>query len=134
MGEDVNNYEEIIFDDEDDYEEGAGDDGNAYSSGPEAGNEGYESSSSDEFLEVPMNDITICRRKQLCDYSLYSLETLMSFWAIFTCKSARHPLPLTSIIIMSFGEDVNNCEEIIFDNKDNFYGRTGIDNKASSNS
>ena len=62
MGEDVNNYEEIIFDDEDDFEEGAGEDGNAYSSGPEA-NEGYESSSSDEFLEVPMNDITICRRK-----------------------------------------------------------------------
>ena len=61
MGEDVNNYEEIIFDD-DDLEDATGDEGNAYSSGQE-GHEGYESSSSDEFLEIPMNDITICRRK-----------------------------------------------------------------------
>ena len=57
MGEDVNNYEEIIFDD-DELEE-AEELGNFYSS--QDGN-GYESSSSDEFLEIPINDVTICKR------------------------------------------------------------------------
>ena len=52
----------VIFDDDEDLEDATGDEGNTYSSGQE-GNEGYESSSSDEFLEIPMNDITICRRK-----------------------------------------------------------------------
>ena len=59
----MNNYEEIIFDDEDE-EDGEG--GEGEEEGGAHGmfdTHGYESSSSDEFLEVPINDVSVCRRK-----------------------------------------------------------------------
>ena len=60
----MNNYEEIIFDDEDeeDGEEGEGEEEEGGAHGM-FDTHGYESSSSDEFLEVPINDVSVCRRK-----------------------------------------------------------------------
>ena len=58
MGEDVNNYEEIYFD-EDDFDE-EDEDGCELQRPIETG---YESSSSDEFLELPFNDVSITDRK-----------------------------------------------------------------------
>ena len=65
MGEDVNNYEEIIFDQDDDDEDGGEGEEGEVEGGAHGmfDTHGYESSSSDEFLEVPINDVSVCRRK-----------------------------------------------------------------------
>ena len=61
----MNNYEEIIFDDEDEEDGEEGGEGEEEEGGAHGmfDTHGYESSSSDEFLEVPINDVSVCRRK-----------------------------------------------------------------------
>ncbi len=64
MGENVHEYDGVLFDDDydEEYEEtpdGAGCTGNHYPGG--GGGGGNESSSEDEFLELPFNERTLYR-------------------------------------------------------------------------